>query len=198
MVEVNCLGLDDIDHNLGCEGNSPGIIQRLIYGYCDDALTWPKYPAPKTEGEVLTPMTLEEAGALVGDLIMKDKKRAFFFDFTADTGNLKIAPGGQVDGTSFTYTLTIIKAKITKKVLGFMNASSSKKMFMLVQDENGVWYLLGNARRGVTIGGDGADTGTGGDDRNQVSVTFTFRDGRALVYDGDTEDLLVLPAANPA
>lgn len=193
MADKNCFELDDIDHNLGCEGNSPGIIQRVIYGYCDDVLTWAKYPVFTLQGEVETPLTLEAAGCLVGDLIMKDKKRAFSFDFTADTGNLKIAPGGQVDGISFTYTLTLIKAKISKKVLGFMNASSSKKMFMLVQDENGVWYLLGNARRGVTLGGDGADTGTGGEDRNQVSVTFTFRDGRALVYEGDTEDLLVLP-----
>lgn len=193
MVRDNCFDLEDIDHNLGCEGNSPGIIQRVIYGYCDDVLTWPKYPSAKELDGAITPLTLEEAGALVGDVIMKDKKRSFFFDFTSDTGNLKIAPGGQVDGTSFTYTLTLIKAKISKKVLGFMNASSAKKMFMVVQDENGVWYLLGNARRGVTLGGDGADTGTGGDDRNQVSVTFTFRDGRALVYEGDTEDLLVLP-----
>lgn len=191
-METNCFDLDDINNNLGCEGNSPGVAQRVIYGYCEDVATWPKSPTPKTVGEAVTPLTLEEAGVWVGDLVMNDKKRAFAFDFTADTGNLKIAPGGQVDGTSFTYTLTIVKAQISKKVLGFMNAASGKKMFMLVQDENGVWYLLGNARRGVTIGGDGADTGTSGDDRNQTTLTFAFRNGKALAYEGDTEDLLVL------
>ena len=138
---------------------------------------------------------MDAAGALVGDLIMKPATRAFSLDFTSDTGNLKIAPGGQVDGTNFTYTLALVKAKISKKILGFMNACTSKPTFILVQDENGVWYLLGSERRGASIGGDGSDTGTSGDDRNQTSLTFTYRDGKALCYEGDTDTLLLLEAA---
>lgn len=187
---MRCLNLDDIEHNLGCNGNAPGIVQRAIFGFVDDVATWPAKPTPVVNAGVTTPMTMEQAGGLVGDIVMGDGKRAFFFDFTEETGNLKIAPGGQVDSTNFTYTLTLIKAKITKKVMGFLNAASSNKVFFLVQDQNGIWYLLGNKTRGVTVGGDGADTGTSADDRNQVNLTLTYRDGMALVYEGDTEDLL--------
>ncbi|MDR0830026.1 MAG: hypothetical protein LBN95_07945 [Prevotellaceae bacterium] len=137
-------------------------------------------------------MTLEQAGALVGDVVMKASTRAFKIDFTEDLGNFSIVPQGDVDSTSFVSTLNIVKAKINKTILGFQNAAAGRKMFFIVEDENGTYYLMGNKKRGCTFvaGGDGNVTGTTASDRNQASVQFTYRSKGAYVYEGDVEDLL--------
>lgn len=191
----NCVSLEDVDHSLGCSGgNSPGIVPSVQYGYWDDVDAWPDEPAPTKVGEEITPATLEEYGALTGDVVMKPGTRAYTFDFTEDAGNFSMIPEGEVDGISVKYTLNIIKAKIQKKVLGFMNAAMGRKMFFIVQDENGKRYLMGSKKRGCSFvgGGDGANTGTGSGDRNQTTLQFTFRSGMALIYEGDTEDILTL------
>lgn len=54
-----------------------GIIPSVIFGYHADVATWPDYPK-KTE----SPLSLEEAGTLVGDLVMKESCRAYKMDFT--------------------------------------------------------------------------------------------------------------------
>lgn len=188
-----CIKLEDIDHNLGCDGgNVSGIVPEVIFGYYEDVATFPDEPAPTTAGGTTTPLTLEEAGALDGDVVMKASTNAFKFAFTEDVGNFTITTDGETDGMSVIMTLTIVKAKISKKVLGFINAAINRKMFFIVQDENGVYYLMGGKRRGCTFvsGGDGATTGTTSSDRNQATLQFTYRSGKALVYEGDTETLL--------
>ncbi|HBB00723.1 MAG: hypothetical protein A2W86_11770 [Bacteroidetes bacterium GWD2_45_23] len=193
----NCISLADIDHQLSCEGgNMAGIVPEIIFGYHEDVAVWPTEPVPTIDGttQVVTPVELEAAGALVGNLTMKPGTRAFKFKFTEDAGNFSIVPVGEVDGTHFEYNLNIVKARISQTILGFMNAASQRKMFFIVPDENGEYYLMGNKRRGATFvtGGDGAVTGTTASDRNQASMQFRFRTGKALVYTGLVEELLVL------
>jgi len=193
MAEGKCIGLEDVDHNLGCDGgNSAGIVSRVIFGYWDDVATWPDEPVPTEAGGVVTPLTLDEAGALDGDVAMKPGTRAFYFDFTEDAGNFTITTEGDTDGVSVLYTLTIVKAKISQRVLGFMNAAITKKLFFIPQDQNGVNYLMGSKRRKsiFVTGGDGANTGTTGSDRNQTTIQFTYRTSKALVYKGVTDELL--------
>lgn len=72
MAEVDpklCIALDDINEAMDCENqdNMGGIIPSVIFGYHADVATWPDYPK-KTE----SPLSLEEAGTLVGDLVMKE------------------------------------------------------------------------------------------------------------------------------
>lgn len=203
MADIDkCVSLEDIDHSLGCSGgNSPGITPSVIYGYHDDVDAWPDEPVPTEAGGVVTPSTLEEYGALKGDVVMKPGTRAFKFDFTEDAGNFSMVPDGEVDGMSVNYNLNIVKAKIVKKVLGLMNAAMGRKMFFIVTDENGNSYLMGNKRRGCSFvgGGDGANTGTGSGDRNQTTLQFAFRSGMALIYEGDKDDILKLvPEVPPA
>ena len=188
-MEKNCINLEDIDHSLGCSGNVSGIVPKLVYGYHSDVEVWPEEPMPVDSN---TPLALEESATLEGDLVMKDGRRAFELEFTEDTGSLTINPVGEIDGGHIEYTLTLIKAKLAKKILGFMNAALGRKMFFIVQDENGIHYLMGNKRRGCTYvtGGDGATTGTTSGDRNQASLQFKFRAGRAFVYEGDVENIL--------
>ncbi len=194
MADIeNCIDLDDIAHNLGCgSGNSAGIVPSLTYGYWDDVATWPDEPKPVDNSGTVTAPSLEEAGALIGDVAMKSGTRAFKIDFTEDAGNFTIVPDGQIDGFSFVSTLTMVKAKIVKKVLGFMNAAANRKMFFIVQDENGTNYLMGNKKRGASLvpGSEGAVTGTQASDRNQTTLQFTFRSSMALSYEGVTDELL--------
>lgn len=200
MAEVKCINLNDIDHQLSCEGgNMPGIVPEIIYGYHEDVSVWPTEPVPTVVGEITTPVELDAAGALVGDLVMKEGTRAFTFKFTEDAGNFSIVPAGEIDGAHFIYNLNIVKARISQTILGFMNAASTRKMFFIVPDENGEYYLMGNKRRGATYvtGGDGAQTGTSASDRNQTTMQFQFRSGKALVYNGKTEELLTLVPVVP-
>lgn len=191
-----CIKLEDIDHNLGCDGgNVAGIAPEVIFGYSEDVASWPDEPVPTKSNNdegITTPLSLAEAGALVGNVNMKSGTNAFKFAFTEDVGNFTITTDGETDGVSVIMTLTIVKAKISKKVLGFINAAINRKLFFIVQDENGVHYLMGGKRRGCTFvaGGDGATTGTTSSDRNQTTLQFTYRSGKALVYEGDTETLL--------
>lgn len=190
---MKTITLGDIDHNLGHNGNMAGIIPQLIYGYHEDVAVWPTEPAPTVAGEVTTPLSLAAAGALVGDIVMKSGTRAYTLDLTEDAGTFKINPVGEVDGLHYEYDLSIVKAKIQKTILGFMNAAQGRKMFFIVNDENETYYLMASKRRGASYvsGGDGATTGTSGGDRNQVSMNFKFRTSKALVYEGDVEDILV-------
>jgi len=180
--------LADIDHNLGNDGNMAGIVPSLIYGYQEDIATWPDEPTGET-----TALDFDAAGTLTGDVVMKAGTRAYKLDFTEDVGNFKMAPAGEVDGVHWKYELSIIKAKIQKTILGFANAAASRKMFFIVQDENSTYYLMSNKRRGASLvtGGDGASTGTGASDRNQISLNFEFRARKAFTYEGDVETILI-------
>lgn len=178
--------LEDLDNVLD-GGNISGIVPRLIYGYHEDVAVWPEEP----DGYV-TPLTLEEAGELTGDLVMKNDTRAFVLDFTEDVGNISFPIVGETDGLHTEYTLNIIKAKIKAKILGFVNAAMDRKMFFVVEDENGNAYLMGNKKRGaILVAGDGATTGTTSGDRNQTALQFKFRTKKMYIYTGDTEDILV-------
>jgi hypothetical protein len=187
------IALADLDHDMGHDGNMPGIEPQLIYGYHEDVSVWPTEPAPA--GDV--PLTMDAAGKLVGDVVMKPGTRAYTLDFTEDTGLFKINTVGQQDGESFEYDLTLIKAKIQARILGFINAAHGRKMFFIVTDENGVNYLMGSKKRSPKLqsGGDGITTGTTSGDRNQVSLNFKFSTAKALAYVGDVEDVLI---ASPA
>lgn len=192
MAEVDpkeCIALDDINEAMDCKNpdNMGGIVPQIIFGYHADVATWPDYPA-KTEAA----LTLEEAGTLKGDVVMKQGCKAYKMDFTDDVSEFKITDQGESGGESFLYDLNIISAKMRKKIFGFENATKGRKMFFLVQDNNGTWYLMGDKRRGaLRASGDGSTTGANATARNQNSLHYTFTSPRKCVYEGDVETLLV-------
>lgn len=186
-----CINLADIDLNLSCsdQDNMGGIVPVVIFGYADEVGTWPEKPTPEAAE---TAIDMEKAGALVGDVVMNKGCRAYKFEFTDDVGSFSIKPQGENGGESFLYILSIINAKIRKKILGFVNAVKGKRIFFIVQDNNGVYYLMGDAKRGARLANDsdGFVTGTNPTERNQASLNFTYSAPRALCYEGDTEHLL--------
>jgi hypothetical protein len=187
---TKCVNLADIDLNLSCaeQDNMGGIAPVVIFGYADEVGTWPDFPAATGN----TAIDMEAAGALDGDVVMATGCRAYKFEFTDDVGSFTIAPQGENGGESFLYTLSIINAKIRKKILGFVNAVKGKKIFFIVQDNNGVYYLMGDAKRGARLANDseGFVTGTNPTERNQASLNFTYSCPRALCYEGDVTNLL--------
>ena len=175
MAEVDpklCIALDDINEAMDCENqdNMGGIIPSVIFGYHADVATWPDYPK-KTE----SPLSLEEAGTLVGDLVMKESCRAYKMDFTDELAEFKITDQGESGGESFLMDLNIISAKMRKKIFGFENATKGRKMFFIVTDNNGTNYLMGDKRRGaLRASGDGATTGASSTARNQNTLHYTL------------------------
>lgn len=181
----------DLPATSAAKDNTGGLVPRLIFGYWDDVAVFPELPTD-TEGG----LSLDAAGVWVGDVVMKTGKNAFVFDFTEDTGELKISDQGEIGGESFLYDLTIIRAKMSKKLFGLENATKGEKMFFIVQDNNGTYYLLGDKRLAAKkVSGDGSTSGANPTTRNQNALHFTYTCPRKLVYEGDVDDIL-LPAAS--
>lgn len=193
---AKCVNLSNIDDALTCANldNMGGIAPRIIFGYHEDVGTWPNFPTQV--GEV--PLVLDAAGLLVGDVVMKDGTCAYVMDFTDDTGEFKMTDQGEMGGESYLYDLTIIAAKMRKKILGFENATKGRKMFFIVNDNNGLYYLMGDKRNGARrVSGDGSTTGANAAARNQNSLHYTYNCPRKLVYEGDVVNLLTVVPVVP-
>ena len=93
--------------------------------------------------------------------------------------------------------LTVVAARIRKKILGFLNATKGHKLFFIVKDNNSVKYLMGDARRSAILASDsdGATTGSSATERNQTTLKFQFTTPRALVYEVDCENILTAAGA---
>lgn len=184
-----CYELADIDPALECDAqdNMGGMVESVTFGYQNEVATWPDMPAVKESA-----LSLDEAGALSGDVVMANGCKAYKFAFTDNTGSFTIKPQGETGGESFLMELNLVAARIRKKILGFMNATKGRKLFFIVEDNNGVKYLMGDARRGAILASDsdGATTGSSATERNQTTLKFQYTTPRALVYEGDCENIL--------
>lgn len=188
IQNTSCFALDDINEQLDCDNmdNMGGLVPTVIYGYHEDVATWPDYPT-----KTAAPLTLDEAGTLDKDVVMKEGCRAYKMDFLDEVSEFKITDVGEPGGESYQMDLNIICAKMRKKIFGFENATKGRKMFFLVQDNNGTWYLMGDKRRGaMRASGDGSTTGSSSTARNQTSLHYTFVTPRKCVYKGDVTKLL--------
>lgn len=193
MANENCISLEDIMQGVDCESvsNMGGIVPSITYGYHEDVATWPDYPQKEAAS-----LSLEEAGVLKGDVVMKEGTRAYKMEFLDEAAEFKITDQGESGGESYLYDLNIIQAKIRKKILGFQNATKGRKMFFIVEDNNGTKYLMGDKRRGaIKTSGDGATTGSSSTTRNQAALHYTFTTPLACVYEGDTDNLLKVATA---
>ena len=195
MSKKNCVELSDIDEAISCQDldNLAGTVQELIYFYWNDVDSWPDLPAPSTEDGT---MSLEEAGAWDGDVVMKAGTCAHKLVFTDDSGELTITDQGEVGGESCLYELNITRAKMSKVIFGFENATRGRRLGLIVTDKNGERYLFGdklNAARRVAA--DASTTGKAGTDLNKVPMKFTYACPRKLMYTGDVENILKVAGA---
>ena len=189
MSKAKCISLASIGAVVNCVDvdNRAGIVDRIIIGYADEVGTWPKLPT----GSLESPISLEKAGQWIGDLAMKNGCNMVELNFTDETGEFKITDQGEKGGKSFLYELELSRAKMNATMFGFENAVKDRQLVILVQDRNGVWYLMGDEiAPAMKVDGEGSKTGKTGTDLNQTSLKFQYTCPRKLVYIGEVDGLL--------
>ena len=168
----------DIEKNLVNGENMGGISQTVYYGLHSDVDTWPTKPS--------NPTSLEQLGALVGNIVLKPGKKANKLYITDDTGELQIEPVGEKDGKSFVMHLTLFHPGLSEKVLGFINKSKNENLYFIVPDNNGAMFLMGDALRPATFEGPGDGQGTGKETaaRRGIGAEFTYKTSNIYQYKG--------------
>lgn len=173
----------DIGKNLPGGENMGGLTQTVIFGLWDDVSVWPTAP--------VAPDDVEEYAEWVGDVIMKAGKKAFTFYSTDDTSELQVNLVGETDGLSFEMRLNVFNPGLKKKLLGFIAAAKNENLFLIAQDNEGQYYLLGDSRRAAKmIAGEGIGTGKATADRKGANLSFVFKTNTPRVYIGDVTALI--------
>lgn len=173
----------NIDKNLPNGENMGGLTQTVIFGLWDDVAAWPT--------EATTPANVEPYAEWVGDIVMKAGKKAFTFYSTDDTAALGVNLVGETDGMSFEMTLDVFNPGLKKKLLGFIAAAKNENLFFIAQDNEGQYYLLGDARRAAKmIAGGSIGTGLKTADRKGAGLKFVFKTNVPRVYIGDVATLV--------
>lgn len=173
----------NIDKNLPNGENMGGLAQTVIFGLWEDVAAWPTPP--------VAPATVEEYAEWIGDVVMKAGKRAFTFYSTDDTSALDTKLVGETDGLSFEVTLDVFNPGLKKKLLGFIAAAKNENLFLIAQDNEGQYYLLGDSQRAAKmIPGGAIGTGTKTADRKGANLKFVFKTNAPRVYIGDVTTLI--------
>ncbi|MCD4681114.1 MAG: hypothetical protein K8S00_12085 [Bacteroidales bacterium] len=180
MPPVNFL---DINKNLPDGENMGGLTQTLIYGLWDDVDTWPTDP--------VAPADVEEYAELVGDVVMKTGKEAYTLYATDDTAELAINMVGEADGRSFEMVVNCLNPGLKKKLLGFIARAKNENLFLIAQDSEGQYYLLGDTKRAAIMQpGEGIGTGKATADRKGAGLSFIYKCNVPRVYVGDVTTIL--------
>lgn len=185
----NCITLEDVAVAT-CpleKAGRGGVQPELIFGYWEDVQQWPAYPSSTAEGGI----TMEAAGELKGDLVMKDGCKACKLAFTEYSGTFTMTEQGERGSESVLMQLDINSGKIKKQILGFMNATRGRRMFFIVTDNNGNRYVMGDSIvAAYRTAADAATTGASMTDQNTAPLRFTFDALMSCIYTGDVETLL--------
>lgn len=164
--------LEELAKDLGT-GNMGGAQRTITYGRWADVITW---PAPS--------IVVGHEGESEGDIQLAVGAEAYHIIATEETVDVKIAVVGELDGRSQESTITFFHPKVRAKLLNFINAIQNEDLFFIVNDNNGVMYLLGDAQRGANIATGEATTGTKFTDKNGATLTFKYSAKITLAYVG--------------
>jgi len=154
-------------------GNMGGAQKIITYGRWADVAEWP------------TPsIVVGKEGESLGDVVMKPATNAFHIICTEETVDVKINVVGERDGRSQESKLAFSHPKVRAKLLNFLNAIQNEEVFFIVNDNNGVTYLLGDAQRGADIDTAELTTGTKFADKNAGALAFKYSSKQTLEYVG--------------
>jgi len=167
----------NIPKNLPNGENMGGITQKVYYALYDDVATWPTKPT--------SPATLEANAALTGDIVMDSGKGFYELYITDDTGEFKIECVGEKDGKSFVETLGLFHPGLGTKILGLINVAKNENLVLIVEDNNGAKFLMGDENRPATFD-KGGNMGTGKETnaRRGLEMEFTYKTSNIYVYTG--------------
>lgn len=169
----------DINKNLVNGENMGGTAQIIYFGLHADVDIWPAKPLANAAN-------LEALGQLTGNVQMKPGKRMFELYVTDDTSELQMETVGEKDGKSFVMHLRLFHPGLLSKILGFRNATKNENMFFIVPDNNGQYFLMGDALRPATLESDADGAGTGKETagRRGVGMEFTYKTSNICEYTG--------------
>ena len=159
-----------------------GTTQSVIFGLWDDVAAWPTAP--------VAPADVEANAAWVGDVVMKAGKKAFTFYTTDDTSELKFTPVGEPDCKSFEQILSVFHPGLRKKILGFLSAVKNEKLFLIPQNSDGQYFLLGDSLRPAFFRSGEAGTGKKTSDSKGVTMEFVHKTNTLREYVGDVTTLI--------
>lgn len=163
---------EDLTKDLGA-GNQGGALKTITFGRWDDVLTWP------------TPSSVVgKEGESTGNVAMRAGAKAFHLYATDETVDLKINSVGERDGKSHESKLAIFHPKSRAKLVNFMNAVQNDELFFIVNDNNGVSYLLGGPKRGADLDSSELTPGTKFSDKNGISISFKYNAEKSYIYTG--------------
>ena len=179
---------EDIEKNLPDGQNMGGIPQVVYFARHEDVLSWPEIPSADTEG-----VTLEKMGELVGDLKMKTGKKMLSLYITDDEGKLDIEGVGEKDGKSYVMKLRVYQPGLQSKLLGLVNLAKNETLVFIAPDNNGNYFLLGDALRAATLDSiDGMTTGQKTEERPGAGMIFAYKTANVYRYTGAIPN--VIPA----
>ena len=168
----------NLNKNLPLGENTGGLPQKVYFGLHADVGTCRTKPD--------APTTLVENAVLTGDIVMKTGKNLFELYFTDDTGEFSIETIGETDGKSFLEKLSLFHPGLQTSLLGFINTVKNDNLILIVEDEEGQHYLMGDSARPAVFTGspDGGGTGKETAARKGMSMEFTYKTGNVYVYTG--------------
>jgi hypothetical protein len=167
----------DISKELVNGRNLGGIGQHFYYGLWVDVEAYPTEPT--------SPISLAAAATLTGDLTMKAGKKMNKFYSTEETAKLDINTIGEEGGKGNELVLTVQAPGLSAKLLGFMNETKNQDLVLIVEDNEGQKYLMGNELRSAKFqSADGAGTGTSKEGKRGIPLVFSFRTGNVYTYTG--------------
>lgn len=183
---ANCITFADIEEQVcAAADNVPGVAQTVEIGLADDVLTWPDMPAGSAE----SPLTMEAAGKLVDNLVLKKDAARCKFTYTRNSGEFTMTEQGDPGYESVLCAFTFDRAKISADVLGFLNATRGRRLFAVVTDKNGQKYLMGDkVNAAYRVAADAVTTGAGTTDANKVPVKIEYVCPRHLVFTGSVTE----------
>jgi len=118
--------------------NMGGLQTRYWYGFANEVLTWPVVQAWNVASTLAQLVTLEN------QIYMKTGKQCWEGYLTMDTGELKAANVGEIDGKSFEPSFDLFFPGMKAEALGFAQWINNSNMFFFVLDTDNVTYMVGN------------------------------------------------------
>lgn len=184
MAESNniCVpDLVDLDAAASCaELDNMGGIAAVHIAFHSWIKTFPTMPQLTAENK-----TYADAGKWQGDFVLDEGKTFAKISFKDEAAKLDFSEQGEKGSLKVLHTLTMSRNKIEAIGAGFSNAVRNQPLVIVVEDNNGTKYILGDKR--VPCRCATGQTHTTGEKREDISLMnfqFEYTCPRLLTYEG--------------
>lgn len=173
--------LADLDAAASCdELDNMGGIANIWVNYWENIKTFPDRPRLSAEAK-----TFDDAGKWQGDFVCEQGKPFMHFSFKDEAASLTFQEQGEKGSLKVLHTLTVSRNKIESVVAGFTNAVRNSKLVIVVEDNNGVKFILGDKRVPCYMAsGQTSTVGEKREDTSLLNLQFEYTCTRLLTFEG--------------